>query len=116
MVVDHVVMLVPDAARAAHQLPGRYGLGCERGPYLPFAGTRGHNVPLEPPAYLELLTIENREAAASTETGRRVLAQEAAGGGLFSWCVLVDDLEASPSRSSTTRPHKAMAPCGAGAA
>ncbi|TMB51839.1 MAG: VOC family protein [Chloroflexi bacterium] len=93
-----------------------YGLGCERGPYLPFAGTRGHNVPLEPPAYLELLTIENREAAASTETGRRVLAQEAAGGGLFSWCVLVDDLEASPSRSSTTRPHKAMAPCGAGAA
>jgi Glyoxalase-like domain len=98
VVVDHVVMLVPDAGQAAAELRARHGLGCERGPYLPFAGTRGHSVPLEPPAYLEFLTIENREAAESTETGRRVLACEAGGFGLFSWCVRVDDLEAVSER------------------
>ena len=73
-------------------------LGSEPGPYLPFAGTRGHSVPLEPPAYLEFHTIEDRDAAEATETGRRVLAVEAAGGGLFSWCVRVDDLEAVSKR------------------
>ena len=98
MVIDHVAMLVPDAARAAEDLRRRYGLGSEPGPYLPFAGTRGHSVPLEPPAYLEFHTIEDRDAAESTETGRRVLAVEAAGGGLFSWCVRVDDLGAVSRR------------------
>ena len=91
-------MLVPDAVQAAEELRGRHGLGCERGPYLPFAGTRSHSVPLEPPSYLEFLTIENREAAESSESGRRVLACEAAGVGLFSWSVLVDDLEAVSER------------------
>jgi hypothetical protein len=98
MVIDHVAMLVPDAAHAAEDLRRRYGLGSEPGPYLPFAGTRGHSVPLEPPAYLEFHTIEDRDAAKATETGRRVLAIEAAGGGLFSWCVRVDDLEAVSRR------------------
>jgi len=96
--VDHVVTLVPDAEQAAEELRHRYGLGSERGPYLPFAGTRSHSVPLEPPAYLEFLTIENRQAAESTEAGRRVLARGAAGGGLFSWSVRVDDLEAVSER------------------
>ena len=98
MVIDHVAMLVLDAADAAEDLRRRYGLGSEPGPYLPFAGTRGHSVPLEPPAYLEFHTIEDRDAAEATETGRRVLAVEAAGGGLFSWCVRVDDLEAVSKR------------------
>ncbi len=66
-------------------------------PY-PRAGTRHHFLPLEPPAYLELLTIENREVAESTEDGRRALACEAAGYGLFAWAVLVDDLEGVSKR------------------
>ena len=98
MVIDHVVTLVPDALQAAKDLRSRYGLGCEPGPYLPFAGTRSHSVPLEPPAYLELLSIENRKAAEATEPGRTVLACEAAGFGLFSWAVLVDDIEAVSER------------------
>jgi hypothetical protein len=98
MVVDHVVMLGRDPEQAAEELRHRHGLGSERGPYLPFAGTRSHSVPLGLPAYLEFLTIENREAAESTETGRRVLACEAAGFGLFSWSVRVDDLEAVSER------------------
>jgi hypothetical protein len=98
MVIDHVVMLVPDAERTANELRSRHGLGCERGPYLAIAGTRGHNVPLEPPAYLEFHTIENREVAEATSAGRIALACEAAGFGLFSWSVLVDDLDAVSER------------------
>jgi hypothetical protein len=98
MVIDHVVLLVPDAAEAGRELLERHGLGHERGPYQPFAGTRNHMVPLLPPSYLEFLTIEDREAAASTEPGKRVLACEAAGFGLLAWSVLVDDLEAVSNR------------------
>jgi hypothetical protein len=98
LVVDHVVMLFSDAAEAAEKLRREHGLGSERGAYLPYAGARSHSVPLEPPTYLEFLTIENREAAASTDAGQRLLASEAAGAGLFSWAVRVDDLEAVSDR------------------
>jgi hypothetical protein len=98
MVIDHLVMLVPDAARTAEELRSRYGLGCEQGPHLALAGTRGHNVPLKPPAYLEFHTIENRQVAEATNAGRIALACEAAGFGLFSWSVRVDDLDAVSER------------------
>jgi hypothetical protein len=70
MVIDHVVLLVPDAEQAATDLRKKYVLGSERAAYLPHVGTRGHNVPLKPPSYLEYLAIENREAAEATEPGR----------------------------------------------
>jgi hypothetical protein len=98
MVIDHVVMLVADAARTANELRTEYGLGSEQGAYLALAGTRGYNVPLGPPAYLEFHTIEDREVAESTNAGRIALASEAAGFGLFSWSVRVDDLEAVSER------------------
>lgn len=98
MVIDHVVMLSADAARTAQELRARHGLGSEAGPYHAFAGTRNHNVPLEPPAYLEFVTVEDREVAANTDAGRHVLACEAAGIRLFAWAVRVDDLEAISAR------------------
>jgi hypothetical protein len=98
VVIDHVVLLVSDADQAGRELRERRGLGFERGQYQPFAGTRNHMVPLRPPSYLEFLTIENRDTAAETEPGRRVLACEAAGFGLLAWAVLVDDLEAVSKR------------------
>jgi hypothetical protein len=98
MIIDHVVAIVPDAEVAATELRDRHGLGSERGPYLPFAGTRGFNVPLMPPAYIEVLAIENREVAQTSESGRRALACEAAGCGLLAWAVLVDDLDAISER------------------
>jgi hypothetical protein len=94
MVIDHVAVLVPDAAAAAQELREQHGLGSELGPYLPLAGTRGFMVPLLPPAYLEVLAIEDRVAAASSASGRDALACEAAGFGLLAWSVLADDLEA----------------------
>lgn len=96
--IDHVVMLVADAEAAARELRETYGLGSEVGAYHPFAGTRNHNVPLEPPAYVEFLTIEDRDAAEAGEIGRRVLAAEADGVRLFAWAVRVDDLEAVSAR------------------
>jgi catechol 2,3-dioxygenase-like lactoylglutathione lyase family enzyme len=98
VVIDHVVLVVEDAQETADQLRARHGLGSERGVYHSFIGTRNHNVPLEPPAYLEYLTIENREVAERTEAGRRALACEAAGFGLLAWAVRVDDLEAVAER------------------
>ena len=91
-------MLVPDAARTAEELRSKHGLGCEQGAYLALAGTRGYNVPLQPPAYLEFHAIENREVAESTSAGRIALAREAAGFGVFSWSVRVDDLTAVSAR------------------
>lgn len=98
VVIDHVVVLAPDAAAAAADLREKHGLGSERGPYLPFAGTRAHTVPLTPPAYIEILEIEDRVAASGSKSGRDVLACQAAGFGLFGWAVLVDDLEAVSRR------------------
>jgi hypothetical protein len=96
--IDHVVVLVRDAADVAGALRDQYGLGSEQGPYLPFAGTRGYNIPLIPPAYVEVLEIQDRDAALKTESGRRALACEERGGGLLAWAVLVDDLEAVAHR------------------
>lgn len=55
-------------------------------------------VPLVPPAYLEILAIENRDAAASSLSGRNALACEEAGYGLLAWSVLADDLDAVSQR------------------
>jgi len=96
--IDHVVVLAPDAAATAADLREQHGLGSERGPYLPFAGTRAYTIPLTPPTYIEILEIENRAAASGSKSGRDVLACEAAGFGLLAWAVLVDDLEAVARR------------------
>ncbi len=93
MRIDHVAMLVPDAREATAELRRRYGLGAERGMFYERAGTRHWFVPLEPPQGLEVLEIEDRNAALQGPDGQAVLDCEARGFGLFSWCVLVDDLE-----------------------
>jgi hypothetical protein len=98
VIIDHVAILVSDAVETARELREGYGLGSERGAYLPLAGTRMHTVWLDPPQYLEFHTIENREVAATTESGRATLACEAAGFGMLGWGVLVDDLEAVSER------------------
>lgn len=98
MIIDHVALVVADPAGFVEDLRVQYGLGSEPGPYLPLAGTRGYNVPLVPPTYVEVLGIEDRAVASATESGRRALACEARGGGPLAWAVLVDDLEAISRR------------------
>lgn len=92
MIIDHVVYVVRDPVEAAHELFERHGLGAERGDYHTFSGTRNWSVPLTPPTYLELLSIEDRSVAETSAVGRQVIAREEAGGGLAAWAVLVDDV------------------------
>lgn len=66
--------------------------------YYPRAGTQHCVVPLLPPQCLEFMTIVNRQDATSGDVGGEVLAAEAAGGGLFAWAVLVEDLDATARR------------------
>jgi len=98
MQIDHVAMLAADAQSKTVELRERYGLGAERGMYYPRAGTRHWFIPLLPPEGLEVLEIEDRAASRNTADGLNVLAVEARGFGLFSWCVLVDDLESISKR------------------
>ena len=95
--IDHLCWLVAEpevTVRALRTL----GVGCELGMYFPLAGTQHWNVPLDPPQILEFMTIVNRDDAATGTAGPATLAAEAAGGGLFAWAVLVDDLEAVAAR------------------
>jgi hypothetical protein len=98
MVIDHVAVFARDAVAEARELRERFGLGSERGGHLALAGTRMHTVWLKPPQYFEFHTIENRATAEETESGRLVLAREAAGVRMIGWAVLVDDLEAVSER------------------
>ena len=95
--IDHVCWLVDDAAATEAALRS-VGLGSERGMYYPRAGTQHWVVPLMPPQSLEFLTIVNRADARSGDVGPEILAAEASGGGLFTWAVLVDELEAVAER------------------
>ena len=92
MIIDHVIFVVRDPVKAAQDLYDRHGLGSERGDYHTFSGTRNWSVPLAPPTYLELLSIEDRTVAAGSKAGQKVMAFEAAGGGLMTWAVLVADV------------------------
>lgn len=98
LVVDHVCWLVPDAEATAVALRRDTGLGAEQGMYYPRAGTQHYYVPLNPPQGLEFMEIVNRDDAATGDAGAQVLDCEARGFGLFSWAVLVDDLEAVAER------------------
>jgi hypothetical protein len=97
-VLDHVVWLVPDAQATLAELRIKHGLGHRRSMYYPRAGTQHYTVPLQPPAYFEVLEIVNRDDAASGDVGPQVLACEARGYGLFAWAVLVDDVEPVAAR------------------
>lgn len=82
----------------ADELRARYGLGSEHGMFYERAGTRHWTVPLCPPACFEFLAIEDRELAARTSDGARMLAVQTAGHGFVTWAVLVEDLEAVSAR------------------
>ena len=93
-VLDHVTLVAPDGAALGERLRSEHGLASFPGGYLDHLGVRSHNVPLAPPAYLEWLTVEDPAVAATTDTGRRVLAAHERGGGVVAWTLLVADIDA----------------------
>ena len=86
MRLDHVCWLVDDASVAEASLRD-VGLGSVPGVFYAHSGTQHWTVPLAFPAYLEYLTLVDPTAPHAPERP-----------GLFSWAVLVDDLEAVAER------------------
>lgn len=86
MQVDHVCWLVDDASVAEAALRA-VGLGTVPGVFYAHSGTQHWTVPLAFPAYAEVLTLVDPSAP---HAPRRT--------GLFSWAVLVDDLDAVAAR------------------
>ena len=82
MQVDHVCWLVEDSAVAEAALRA-VGLGSVPGVFYAHSGTQHWTVPLAFPQYVEHLTLVDPSAPHAPVRD-----------GLFSWAVLVDDLEA----------------------
>lgn len=84
--LDHVVVVVPDLERAAARLVAA-GLPVRMGGRHDGHGTRNLLVPLLQ-GYLELITVEDREAARTSRIGADVLDRlETRGGGLLGYAI-----------------------------
>jgi hypothetical protein len=97
-ILDHVTVVVADAAAYTAALRSDHGLGSFDGGHLDHLGARSFSVPLAPPSYLELLAVDDEPADGTTPLGRRVLDLRDAGGGLIAWTVRVGDLDAVSRR------------------
>jgi catechol 2,3-dioxygenase-like lactoylglutathione lyase family enzyme len=94
--IDHLVIAVPDLDAAADALQGRVGLACTGGGRHPGAGTVNRIAFLADGAYLELIAVEDRSAAETWPVGRATLAAlDASGGGLATYALLDDRLDAT---------------------
>jgi hypothetical protein len=91
---DHVLLGVRDLHAAAARLRRDFGLGSRPGG-TPAPGLLNMVVPLQPPTYLELITVT--DSAASGPAGR--LADRIAGGDrLFTWAIVPDDIASEAAR------------------
>ncbi len=94
--IDHVVIACPDADAAATQLESSLGIACMAGGRHEGFGTRNRIAWLADGSYLELIAVDDEHAAVTSPVGAASLrALEAQGGGLATYAMLVDDLEAT---------------------
>ncbi len=98
LMIDHVIYGTRDAGATAARLRAEHGLGSLEGGFHPAHGTHNWVVPLQPPQYLELLEVVDREAAARSPLGERLAEWLAKREGLFSWAVLTDDIDTVAAR------------------
>lgn len=96
--IDHLVIAVPDLDAAAHDLERAVGLAVTGGGRHEGAGTANRIAFLADGAYLELIAVEDREAALRTPVGMATVAQlEAHGPGLATYALLDEHLEITVS-------------------
>ncbi|MFG3343169.1 VOC family protein [Glycomyces sp. NPDC048151] len=88
--IDHVLLGVGDLEAASERLRRDWGLGTVLGG-SPAPGVANAVVPLEPPVYLELVTVTD---AAASEAADGLAAFIAAGDRLFTWAIEPEDLDA----------------------
>jgi len=92
--IDHLVIAVPDLASAAQELEQGIGLAVTGGGRHPGAGTANRIAFLADGSFLELMTIEDGEAAAKRPLGAAAAgALEERGGGLASYALVDDHLD-----------------------
>jgi hypothetical protein len=111
--VDHIIYAVDDLKAAGRQLYEEFCLASIEGGRHRAWGTANRIVPLGT-AYLELITVFDRDVAAFSDFGRPVIDAIAAGRHLVGWVVATDDLAAisrrlalDVSRGARTRPDGA---------
>jgi catechol 2,3-dioxygenase-like lactoylglutathione lyase family enzyme len=102
--VDHVAIAAPDPDAAAAELERRLGLQATGGGRHPGAGTFNRIVWLAD-AYVELIGVDDREAAARHPLGAATLAALDDGGGLAGYALLSAEVDATVARLQAAGSH-----------
>lgn len=97
---DHVLLATSDIAEASRRLRDRFGLGSVAGGSHPW-GTANRVVPLDPPCYLELLSIKDRAKLLGDREGTVLDARLRSGDFWAGWALRVDDVEDVADRLGT---------------
>jgi hypothetical protein len=95
--IDHLVIAVADLEAAAEELAAQVGLACTAGGRHPDAGTV-NRIAFLGEAYVELIAVEDAKRAADGPVGAAVLRALNAGGGLATYAILDDALDATVAR------------------
>jgi hypothetical protein len=110
LALDHVILAVGDLDSAAARLLDEHGLDSVSGGRHEGLGTANRIVPLGD-TYLELIGVDDRDAATRNPFGRTVLRFAEDGDGPFAWAVATDDIAMRAKRigaeliaGSRTRP------------
>lgn len=95
--IDHVVIAVPDPDAAAAELTERLGLAFTGGGRHPGLGTFNRLAFLGD-AYLELIGVEDADAAQGWAVGRAAVRALERGGGFATWALADDAIRATVAR------------------
>ncbi|MDH4334149.1 MAG: VOC family protein [Chloroflexota bacterium] len=95
--IDHVVIAVPDPDAAADELTERLGLAFTGGGRHPGLGTF-NRIAFLGDAYLELIGVEDPDAALGWAVGRAAVRALDGGGGFATWALSDDNLAATVAR------------------
>jgi hypothetical protein len=93
VVLDHVLVALPDLAESARRFAARYGLHALEGGRHPGIGTANMIVPLGS-AYLELIAVVDADEATRTPSRESIARTIAEGRTFATWAVRTDDLDA----------------------
>lgn len=91
--IDHIVIAVEILDEAAAELEARLGIAVRGGGRHPHLGTENRLAWLGD-SYIELVTVFDRVLAEASWLGRPTLEARAKGGGLATWAVASDSIEA----------------------
>jgi hypothetical protein len=108
--IDHLVIACADPDAAAAELESALGIACTAGGRHERFGTYNRIGWLADGSYLELIGVSDADAAALSPVGAAaVRTLEAHGGGLATYALLVDDLEAAAPASFGPPTHGSRA-------